>query len=103
MTSMLFTARYAAAAGAAVAPAVGAGAFIGSCVELCGKLHGGSLVQHHISLPQSRGVMFFSFAYFAADSSTIERTSSLSGWIQSVMTFHSLPSHCWNFTAPPPS
>src|SRR5512147_2716398 len=39
----------------------------------------------HDSLPQSRGVMPFSFAYFAADSSTISRTSFLSGWIQSVM------------------
>ena len=38
-----------------------------------------------IPCAQSRGVMFFSFAYFAADSSTIWRTSSLSGVIQSVI------------------
>src|SRR6266550_9155661 len=55
------------------------------------------------SLPQSRGVMPFSLAYAAADCSTIDRTSSRSGWIQSVITFHCLPSHCWNLTAPPPS
>src|SRR3989442_15017849 len=34
------------------------------------------------SFVQSRGVMFFSFAYFAADSSTIPRTNSRSGVIQ---------------------
>src|SRR6266567_1613288 len=55
------------------------------------------------SLPQSRGVRPFSLAYAAADCSTIDRTSSRSGWIQSVITFHWLPSHCWNLTAPPPS
>src|SRR6266567_1547178 len=55
------------------------------------------------SLLQSRGVIFFSLAYAAADCSTIDRTSSRSGWIQSVITFHWLPSHCWNLTAPPPS
>src|SRR6266545_952826 len=55
------------------------------------------------SLLQSRGVMFFSLAYAAADCSIIGRTSSRSGWIQSVITFHWLPSHCWNLTAPPPS
>ena len=43
-----------------------------------------------ISLLQSRGVMFFSLAYAAADSSIIPRTSCLSGWIQSVITFHLL-------------
>ncbi len=52
---------------------------------------------------QSRGVMPFSLAYFAADSSIIGRTIAWSEAIQSVITFHFLPSHWTNFTAPPPS
>src|SRR2546428_13916617 len=70
--------------------------------QACRGLRGRTLVAQ-ASLPQSRGVMFFSLAYAAADCSTIDRTSSRSGWIQSVITFHWLPSHCRNFTAPPPS
>src|SRR5262249_42453356 len=51
---------------------------------------------------QSRGVMPFSCAYFAAAASTRGRTSAWSGAIQSVMTVHCFRSHCWNFTLPPP-
>ena len=55
-------------------------------------------------LPQHlRTVRFFSLACFAAASSTIGRTMALSGWIQSVRTFHLAPSHSMNLTAPPPS
>src|SRR5678809_922072 len=55
------------------------------------------------SLAQLRGVMFFSFAYWAASDSTLARTSLRSGSIQSVITFHLAPSHCWNFTRPEPT
>src|SRR5436190_4260970 len=65
-----------------------------SVVRTCGYIE---------SLPQSRGVMFFSFAYCAASASTIERTSLRSGSIQSVITFHLAPSHCWDLTRPEPS
>src|SRR5258706_20627 len=55
------------------------------------------------SFEQSRGVMPFSVAYFAADSSIIGRTIDWSEPIQSVIVFHFAPSHCRNFTEPPPS
>src|SRR5512145_2066499 len=42
------------------------------------------------SFVQSRGLMFFSLAYAAADSSIIGRTMLWSDSIQSVMTFHFL-------------
>src|SRR5581483_904750 len=63
-----------------------------------------SAVNAHIaSLLQSRGVMPFSFAYCEASASILLRTSLRSGSIQSVMTFHFAPSHCWNLTRPEPS
>jgi|RhiMetdeSRZDD1v2_1073273.scaffolds.fasta_scaffold112807_3 hypothetical protein len=52
---------------------------------------------------QSRGVIPFSCAYLAADVSTRGRTNAWSVAIQSVIAFHCVPSHCWNFTLPPPS
>jgi hypothetical protein len=55
------------------------------------------------SFVQSRGVMFFSFAYFFADSSIIYRIIALSGAYQSLTTFHCVPSHVWNFARPEPS
>src|SRR5205814_4375872 len=57
----------------------------------------------HFSFEQSRGAMPFSLAYCAAEASTIGRTIDWSEAIQSVSTFHFLPSHCRNLTAPPPS
>src|SRR2546430_5784974 len=57
----------------------------------------------HFSFEQSRGAMPFSLAYCAAEASTIGRTIDWSEAIQSVITFHFLPSHCRNLTAPPPS
>ena len=47
--------------------------------------------------------MPFSCEYFAAAASTSGRTSAWSGAIQSLMTVHYVPSHCWNRTLPPPS
>src|SRR5947199_7475399 len=101
MTSMLLTLRYAVAA-------AGAAAGIGTSTKAGGPVRG-----HHCgaplrgpaqeSLAQSRGVMLFSFAYFAADSSIILRSIALSDGIQSLTIFHSLPSHVWNFTSPEPS
>src|SRR6266496_6286928 len=55
------------------------------------------------SFAQSRGVMFFSFAYLLAESSIIWRSIALSGAIQSLTTFHCLPSHCWKRARPDPS
>src|SRR5713101_6458258 len=55
------------------------------------------------SLEQSRGVIPFSLAYFAADSSIMGLTIDWSEAIQSVIVFHFAPSHCRNFTDPPPS
>ncbi len=56
----------------------------------------------YLSLLQSRGVMFFSFAYAAADSSIIPhqllvRLDPVGDHLPLV------PSHCRNLTAPPPS
>jgi len=58
---------------------------------------GRSAARDQLSFKQSRGVMPFSFAYAAADSSIIGRTTDWSPLIQSVTTFHFVPSHCWNF------
>ena len=49
---------------------------------------------------QSRGVILFSFAYSAAAFSIIGRTTSRIGSIQSLISFHSPPSHCWMMTDP---
>src|SRR5437870_3735381 len=65
--------------------------------------HPSPVADAYASFPQSRGVMFFSFAYLAADSSTIGRVMARSPEIQSVTACHCLPSHCWNFTRPEPS
>src|SRR5258706_14236450 len=53
------------------------------------------------SFEQSRGVMPFSVAYFAADSSIIGRTIDWSEPIQSVIVYHFAPTHCKNYTTPP--
>jgi hypothetical protein len=63
----------------------------------------GSVAQEPCAYGQSRGVIPFSCAYFAADASTRGRTRAWSVAIQSVSTVHCVPSHCWNFTPPPPS
>jgi len=47
-----------------------------------------------LSLEQSRGVIRFSAAYFAAISLTIGSVTLSSAVYQSEMTFHALPSHC---------
>ena len=57
----------------------------------------------HISCEQSRGVMLFSSAYWAAAASIIGRTTSCMGSIQSLTTFQAEPSHCWMITGPLPS
>ena len=49
---------------------------------------------------QSRGVSFFSAAYFAALSSTILRTIARSPAMNGVTCLKPVPSHRWNFTIP---
>ena len=44
------------------------------------------------------GLIPFSAAYFAAESSIIFRTSVVSPFIQSDADFHSVPVHCWKRT-----
>src|SRR6516165_2003947 len=61
----------------------------------------GSLAHEACTYGQSRGVAPLSCAYVAADASSRGRTSAWSGAIQSVITFHCVPSHCWNRTLPP--
>ena len=63
----------------------------------------GSVAQKARVYGQSRGVIPFSCAYFAADASTRGRTSAWSVGIQAVIAVHCFPSHCWNCTLPPPS
>src|SRR5262249_28260608 len=49
---------------------------------------------NQLSLEQSRGVIRFSAAYFAAISLTIGSVTLSLAVYQSEMTFHALPSHC---------
>src|ERR1051325_10237442 len=93
MTSMLLTARYAAAI------------VLGTADMKRARLAPRPVfsVARYFSLEQSRGVILFSFAYCAAEASTMGRTIDWSVEIQSEIGFHCLPSHCWNLTGAPPS
>src|SRR6186997_1828611 len=55
------------------------------------------------SLPQSRGVIFFSVAYLAACSTAILRVNARSPAMKEVTCLKLWPSHCWNLTIPEPS
>src|SRR5499426_3960975 len=98
MTSMLLTLRYARDRSSGLRMADIAGAR-GSRQRAkgCAPPHPSRSASDQPAALQSRKGMFFSFAYFAADSSIIGRTIDWSEVIQSVIAFHLLPSHCRNF------
>src|SRR6516164_8513610 len=54
----------------------------------------GSLTYAQLSFAQSRGLIFFSAAYFVETSLTSGSMSASSAVYQSEMTFQPLPSHC---------